>query len=129
MFNHNDSRQDHEAIYEQQPHHHLSWTHELIARAAGFAAMKTYEDNVRNTGEQVSYPLMKEMLADIAAAEIDKLFETQALGFLDREQAKRRAIQQAHQFAYEKYRPGGIFNVQEGQYEGHYHHHHHHCEE
>ncbi|CAF1147390.1 unnamed protein product [Rotaria sordida] len=129
MFNHNDSRQANEAIYERQPHHHLSWTHELIARAAGFAAMKTYEDNVRNTGEQVSYPLMKEMLADIAAAEIDKLFETQALGFLDREQAKRRAIQQAHQFAYEKYRPGGIFNVQEGQYEGHYHQHHHHYEE
>ncbi|CAF1455529.1 unnamed protein product [Rotaria sp. Silwood1] len=92
--------------------------------------MKTYEDYVRNTGAQVSHPLMKEMLADIAAAEIDKLFEPKGLEFLDQEHAKRRAIQQAHQFAYEKYGSGGIFNVQEGQYGGHYHrHHYHHYEE
>ncbi|CAF3966922.1 unnamed protein product, partial [Rotaria sp. Silwood1] len=27
----------HEAIYGQQPRHHSSWTHELLAGGAGFA--------------------------------------------------------------------------------------------
>ncbi|CAF3428933.1 unnamed protein product [Rotaria socialis] len=94
--------------------------------------MKAYEDHVRNTGAQVSHPMMKEMLAGLAAAEVDKLFETKGLDFLDREEAKRRAVQQAHQLADEKYGPGNIFNT-EGQYgeeHSHRHHHfHHHSEE
>ncbi|CAF4965740.1 unnamed protein product, partial [Rotaria socialis] len=43
--------------------------------------MKAYEDHVRNTGAQVSHPMMKEMLAGLAAAEVDKLFETKGLDF------------------------------------------------
>ncbi|CAM4822581.1 unnamed protein product, partial [Rotaria magnacalcarata] len=87
--------------------------------------MKAYEDHVRNTGEQVSHPMMKEMLAGLAAAEVDKLFETKGLDFLDREEAKRRAVQQAHQLADEKYGSGSTFNA-EGQYgEEHFHHRHH----
>jgi hypothetical protein len=88
--------------------------------------MKAYEDHVRRTGEQVSHPLMKEMLAGFAAAEVDKLFETKGLDFLDREKAKHRAVQQAHQLADENYGAGGTFNGQGGQFEEHYHHHHHH---
>jgi hypothetical protein len=65
--------------------------------------MKAYEDHVRRTGQHVSHPLMKEMLAGIAAAEVDKLFETKGLDFLDREKAKHRAIQQAHHLANEQY--------------------------
>ncbi|CAF0902656.1 unnamed protein product [Adineta steineri] len=107
---HDQSEQAHEAIYGDQPPHESSWTHELIGGAAGFAAMKAYEDHVRSTGEQVSHPLMKEMLAGFAAAEVDKLFETKGLDFLDREEAKRQAVQQAHAIAEEKYGPGGTFN-------------------
>ncbi|CAF1427124.1 unnamed protein product [Adineta ricciae] len=117
LFNHDESRQAHQDIYGDQPRHHSSWTHELIS---GAAAMKAYEDHVRRTGEQVSHPLMKEMLAGFAAAEVDKLFETKGLDFIDREEAKRRAVQQAHQLADEKYGQGGTFN------EGQHHHHHHH---
>lgn len=82
--------------------------------------MKAYEDHVQKTGEQVPYSLMKEMLAGLAAAEVDKLFERKGLDFLDRELAKQRAIQQAHKLAEEKYGPEG----QGG--EEHFHHHHHH---
>jgi hypothetical protein len=75
-----------------------------------YLAMKAYEDHCRSTGEQVSHPLMKEMLAGFAAAEVDKLFETNGLDFLDKEEAKRKAVQQAHKIAEEKYGPGGTFN-------------------
>jgi hypothetical protein len=76
-----------------------------------YLALKAYEDHVRQTGEQVSHPMMKEMLAGFAAAEVDKLFETKGLDFLDREEAKRRAVQQAHQIADEKYGAGGTFTL------------------
>jgi hypothetical protein len=72
--------------------------------------MKAYEDHERSTGEKVSHPMMKEMLAGFAGAEVDKLFETKGLDFLDREEAKRCAVQQAHQIAEEKYGPGGTLN-------------------
>ncbi len=81
-----------------------------------YLAMKAYEDHVRSTGEQVSHPLMKEMLAGFAAAEVDKLFETKGLDYLDREEAKRRAIQQAHHIADERYGSGQTFNYQPNQF-------------
>jgi hypothetical protein len=74
-----------------------------------YLAMKAYEDHIRNTGEQVSHPRMKEMLAAFATAEVDKLFQTHGLDFLDREQAKRRAVHQAHHLAEERYGPGNTF--------------------
>jgi hypothetical protein len=75
-----------------------------------FLATKAYEEYVRSTGEQVSHEKMKELLASFAAAEVDKLFESKGLDFLDREEAKRRAIQQAHKIAEEKYGAGGTFS-------------------
>ena len=72
--------------------------------------MKSYEDHVRRTGEQVSHAKMKELLAGFAAAEVDKLFETRGLDFLDREKAKRHAIHQAHKVAEEAYGVGGVFS-------------------
>jgi len=72
-------------------------------------ALKAYEDHVRSSGEQVSHPMMKEMLAGFAAAEVDKLFETKGLDYLDREKAKRMAIEQVHHLANEKYGSGQIY--------------------
>jgi hypothetical protein len=51
-------------------------TYAAIAAAAGFEAMKAYEDHLRTSGEEPSHPLMKELLAAFAAAEIDRLVET-----------------------------------------------------
>ncbi len=80
--------------------------------------MKAYEDHCRRTGERVSHPFMKEMLAGFAAAEVDKLFETKGLDFLDREKAKRHAIDQAHHIANERYGQGGTFNYDQNPYGG-----------
>jgi len=74
--------------------------------------MQAYEDHCRRTGEQVSHPLMKEMIAGFVSAEVDKLFETEGLDFLDREKAKHLAIENAHHIANEKYGPGCTFNPQ-----------------
>jgi hypothetical protein len=50
--------------------------HAAIAGAAGFEAMKAYENHLRATGQEPSHSLMKELLAGFAAAEVDKLAET-----------------------------------------------------
>ena len=54
--------------------------------------MKVFEDRQRNEGKPVSHKFAKEMLAGIAGGEVDKLFETKGLDFLDRETAKRQAV-------------------------------------
>ncbi len=82
--------------------------------------MKAYEDHVRSTGEQVSHPMMKEMLASFASAEVDRLFETDGLDFLDKVEAKRRAVRQALKLADKKYGPDGTFS---GEQQHHRHHH------
>ncbi|KZO97782.1 hypothetical protein CALVIDRAFT_459290, partial [Calocera viscosa TUFC12733] len=74
-----------------------------IAAAAGFAAMKAYESHLRATGQQPTHETMKEILAAIAAAEVDRLAETKGLDFIDRERAKHQAVAQAHAFANERY--------------------------
>ncbi|KAG0314471.1 hypothetical protein BGZ99_008117 [Dissophora globulifera] len=74
----------HDQVYNGGAHE-SSWTHELIAGAAAFEAMKSYE-----SGKAGSH-LTKEMFAALAGAEADKLFETKGLDHLDRERAKRQA--------------------------------------
>ncbi|KAG0308780.1 hypothetical protein BGZ98_006827 [Dissophora globulifera] len=91
----------HEEVYGQEGHK-SSWTHEIIAGAAAFAAMKSVEDR----DPEAKHKLPKEMFAALAAAEADKLFETKGLNFLDREKAKHQAKQNAEEI-YEA--RGGIF--------------------
>ncbi|UJR19512.1 hypothetical protein I4U23_022642 [Adineta vaga] len=109
LFRHHESQNVHAQVYANQGEHQSSFTHEIIAGAAGFAALKAYEDHVRRSGEQVNHPRMKEILAEFAAAEVDKLFETKGLDYLDREKAKNMAIEQAHHLAHEKYDPGQVY--------------------
>ena len=103
MGHHN---QVYNAPQQQQEQHKSSWTHELIAGAAAFEAMKAYE-NKRQADGNHDHTFAREMLAAVAAAEADKLIETKGLDFIDRERAKRQAVQQAHQLYDEKYGPGG----------------------
>jgi len=86
-----------------QEEHKGKFSHELIAGAAGFEAMKAYEDHLRKQGQPVSHSTMKELLAGFASAEVDKLFETKGLDFVDREEAKHKAKQQAHHLAERRY--------------------------
>jgi hypothetical protein len=83
--------------------HHGSFTHELIAGAAGFEAMKAYERHREAEGIQEHHELGKEMIAGFAAAEADKLFETRGLDFLDREEARRQSREQAEYLYDERY--------------------------
>ncbi|TPX58790.1 hypothetical protein PhCBS80983_g02896 [Powellomyces hirtus] len=89
-------------------HHKNSIGVEAIAGAAAFEAMKDYERHVAANGTPRSHHLMKELLTGFAAAEVDKLFETKGLDWLDRERARNLAINEAHKLADEQYGPGNV---------------------
>lgn len=67
--------------------------------------MKVFEDKQRRDGQPVSHKFAKEMLAGIAGGEVDKLFESKGLNYLDREKAKRQAQNQV-QSAYDNHYGG-----------------------
>ena len=85
--------------------------------------MQAYQSHMRATGQQVSNPVMKEMLAAFAAAEIDKLFESKGLDLIDREKAKLRAVEQAHHLANQQ-GDGSEYHYERHHYEHHHHRHH-----
>ena len=74
---------------------HRDVTHELLAGAAGFEAMRMYEHHREREGITEHHSLGKQMLAGLAAAEVDKHFDQGRFGHLDRHQARRLAEQQA----------------------------------
>jgi hypothetical protein len=86
------------------PHGHV--THELLAGAAGFEAMRMYEHHREREGIAEHHSLGKEMIAGFAAAEVDKHFDGGRYGHLNRDQARYMAQQQA----------GGLYDQQYGQY-------------
>lgn len=73
--------------------------------------MHLFEQRQRAEGQTVSHGFAKELLAGIAGGEVDKLFETKGLDYLDREKAKRHAENQArdmydqHYGQYDEYNP------------------------
>jgi Protein of unknown function (DUF3759) len=74
---------------------HHDVTHELLAGAAGFEAVRMYEHHREREGIVEHHALGKEMLAGFAVAEVDKHFDSGRFGHLDREQARLQARQQA----------------------------------
>ncbi|ORY80429.1 hypothetical protein BCR37DRAFT_404896 [Protomyces lactucae-debilis] len=90
MFGFGEHHDSYQQVYGQQEHEG-KFSHELIAGAASFEAMKMFEDRQRSEGKTVSHAFAKEMLAGIAGGEVDKLFETKGLDYIDREEAKRQA--------------------------------------
>jgi len=120
LMGHQQAQASYNDIYytdQVQPQHQSSWTHEAIAGAAGFAAMNAYESHLRATGQQPSHQMMKEILAGIAAAEVDKLVETKGLDWIDREKAKHMAVRQAHALADQRYQGGTGYEYAQ-QYDG-----------
>jgi len=109
-FGHDDAADAHEQVYSYdgqiQPEHHAKFSHELISGAAGYEAMKAYEDHLRREGKPVGHEKMKEILAALASAEVDKLVETKGLNFYDREKLKHQAHHQAVQLAEQRYGQG-----------------------
>ncbi|CAO1619138.1 unnamed protein product [Parajaminaea phylloscopi] len=86
----------HEDVYGGREHE-SKFSHELIGGAAAFEAMRAYEQHEAREGKPANHALAKEIIAGFAGAEVDKLFETKGLDFLDREKAKRHAQEEAQQ--------------------------------
>ncbi len=74
---------------------HASITHELIAGAVGFEAMRMFEHHEERQGKVEHHQLAKELVAGFVTAELDKHFEQGSFGHLDRGQAMRMAQEQA----------------------------------
>ena len=70
-------------------------THELLAAAVGFEAMRMYEHHLRREGIPAHHQLAKELLAAFVAAEIDKHFDTGHYRHLSRHESRRMAHDQA----------------------------------
>ncbi|KAI1260058.1 hypothetical protein F5Y18DRAFT_270185 [Xylariaceae sp. FL1019] len=110
MFGFGDGREARDEVYDGEVHE-SKLSHELIGGAAGFEAMHLFEERQEAEGKTVSHGFAKEMLAGIAAAEVDKLVETKGLDAIDRQKAKHHAKQQAeelydqHYGQYDEYRP------------------------
>ncbi|RCK56523.1 hypothetical protein Cantr_06008 [Candida viswanathii] len=85
--------ENHQEVYNGG--HEAKFSHEVVAGAASFAAVKLFEDKQRRDGKPVSHAFAKEAIAALAGAEADKLFETKGLDHLDRERVRRQAIDNA----------------------------------
>jgi hypothetical protein len=70
-------------------------THELLAAAVGFEAMRMYELHREREGIPVHHRVAKELLAAFVAAEIDRHFDTGRYRHLSRREARRMAHEQA----------------------------------
>ncbi|KAG0166450.1 hypothetical protein DFQ30_007194 [Apophysomyces sp. BC1015] len=101
LFDHFSSQ--HEEVHkEEQEGHKGSFTHEAIAGAAAYQALKAYNEHCEKNGKPVEHARTKQLLAGFAAGALDKLIETKGLDYLDRKKAERHAEEQLHQYADEE---------------------------
>jgi hypothetical protein len=102
LFSHNHARDAYDQVYGGgRPQHEV--THELLAGAAAFEAMRMFEHHREREGIPEHHELAKELLAGFAAAEIEKHFENGGFGHLDRREARRLAEQHAGSLWQEQY--------------------------
>ena len=99
---HHRHRDAYDDIYGgRRPHHQV--THELLAAAVGFEAMRMYEHHREREGIPEHHEFAKELLAGFVGAEIDKHFEQDRYGHLNRREARRLAEQQAEDLWRQQY--------------------------
>jgi hypothetical protein len=102
LFSHHHARDAYDQVYGGgRPRHEV--THELLAGAAAFEAMRMYEHHREREGIPVRHELAKELLAGFVGAEIEKHFEQDRYGHLNRRQARRLAEEQAEHLWREQY--------------------------
>ncbi|KAL8822388.1 MAG: hypothetical protein Q9191_006878, partial [Dirinaria sp. TL-2023a] len=87
MFGFDDAQQAHQDVYGQdgQPDNQATFTGEALGGAAGFEAMRKYEQHEEANGKPENHKLAKEILAGFAGAEADRLVQTKGEDFYDRE--------------------------------------------
>ena len=94
FFERHEAREAYDQVYGGgRPHHEVS--HELLAGAAGFEAMRLYEHHREREGIPVHHRVAKELLTAFVAAEIDRHFDTGRYHHLSRHEARRMARDQA----------------------------------
>jgi hypothetical protein len=94
VFERHAHRDAYDMVYGgRRPHHEV--THELLAAAVGFEAMRMYEHHLRREGLNPHHALAKELLAGFVAAEIDRHFDRGNYGHLSRHKARKLAHEQA----------------------------------
>src|SRR6202167_4775684 len=94
FFERREAREAYDQVYGGgRPRHEVS--HELLAGAAGFEAMRMYEHHREREGIVEHHELGKGMLAGVAAAEIAKHFPDDRSAPLNGHEAKRLAREQA----------------------------------
>ncbi|KAI6098158.1 hypothetical protein EDD16DRAFT_363691 [Pisolithus croceorrhizus] len=94
---------EHEKAYNEVENapHQAKLSHELIAGAASFAAMKAYDAHLKSKGEPANHALAKELIAGFAGAAVDHFVETKGLDKYDEYKERRRLKEQAEQQAHE----------------------------
>ncbi|KAI0039233.1 putative phosphoglycerate mutase family protein [Auriscalpium vulgare] len=75
--------------------HKSKLSHELIAGAVSYMAVKAYKSHVAKNGQPASHAQAEELLAGFTGAFIDREAETHGLDWLDKEKAKRDANHKA----------------------------------
>ncbi|EIW80449.1 hypothetical protein CONPUDRAFT_32252, partial [Coniophora puteana RWD-64-598 SS2] len=68
--------------------HKAALSHELVASAASYEAMKAYEKHVAAQGHPDSHAKAKELIATFSGGFIDRMVETKGLDALDKQKAK-----------------------------------------
>ncbi|RUS20086.1 hypothetical protein BC937DRAFT_86377 [Endogone sp. FLAS-F59071] len=95
-----DMQDAHHQVYHE---HKAHLTHELLAGAAAFEAVKAWEDKQREEGKPTNHALAKEIIASLAAAEMVKLAEEHGVAGDDKEKLQGMAVVAAHNFYDQKH--------------------------
>ncbi|KAE8143685.1 hypothetical protein BDV38DRAFT_1829 [Aspergillus pseudotamarii] len=83
-------------VQESQGHeNHL--THDLIGGAAGYEAIKMFNDYQAKNGKVVEHAQAKEIIGGFAAAALTGLFETKGLDQIDKLKAQHEAKKHAEE--------------------------------
>ncbi|PPQ96113.1 hypothetical protein CVT26_004747 [Gymnopilus dilepis] len=95
---------DKEAAWEQvnSAGHKADLSHELLAAAASYEAVKKYEEHVANNGVPDSHAKAKEFLAAAAGGFIDRIVETKGLDYIDKKKAEHAAKNQTYEVVTEE---------------------------
>ncbi|KAI8372653.1 hypothetical protein EDC96DRAFT_572868 [Choanephora cucurbitarum] len=88
----------HEKVHGAPEEHKGSLTHELIAGAASYQAVKAYNEHCAKNGKPNDHAKAMQILAGFAGGALDKLIETKGLDALDRAKAKHHAEEQVKQY-------------------------------
>ncbi|KAI5292973.1 hypothetical protein KEM52_005935 [Ascosphaera acerosa] len=102
-----DHEKAHAEVYngEEMEHHHAKFSHNLIAGAVSYQAMKSYQEHKAKNGDEdaMKHSTAKNVIAGLVGAEVDRLIEGKGRDAWDRHKLKKEAEENAHKMYDEKY--------------------------